>query len=177
MIKLFDPEVSAPYDLVMTPVTTTAPPPTPSRTESPAAIAAAFYEAYLADDVANAAGFLAAGIAYLTMLNRAVTTLAALVGRQQMALEARLFTAANIVLLMLPFVAALGYIVLRAVSEESGLLDELRKLVERVSLLGAMVVLLPVSLTLALVWAAKDTLVQELVSRGDRSAREPVISR
>ncbi len=121
----------------------------------------------------NAAAFVAACIAYLTMLNRTVTTLAALVGRQQMALEARLFTAANIVLLLLPFVVALGYIVLRAVTQESSLLDEFRKLLERVSLLGAIVVLLPVSLTLALVWAAKDTLVQELVSRGGRSAREP----
>ncbi len=113
----------------------------------------------------NAAAFVATGIVYLMMLNRTITTLAAFVGRKQMALEARLFTAANIVLLFLPFAAALAYIVLMAVLRQTSLLEEFRQLLQRISLLVAIVVLLPVSLTLALVWAAKDTLVQELVSR------------
>ena len=100
-----------------------------------------------------------------------ITALAQLIGRREMALEARLFTAANIALLLLPFIAALGYVAIMTGLHESSLIDEFRRLLQRVSLLVALVVLLPVSLTLALVWAAKDTLVQELAHRDDPASR------
>lgn len=118
----------------------------------------------------NAVGFVATGIALLMMVNRTVTALAAVVGRPQLALESRLFTAANIALLLLPFLAALSYLTVMVVARQTSPLDEFRHLLQRVSLLVGMIVLLPVALTLALVWAAKDSLLEELLSRDQRPA-------
>ena len=120
----------------------------------------------------NAALFLATGVAFMTLLNRAVTALAGLVGREEMALESRVFAVINIGLTALPFVAALTYVVWMAVTHQTNPLDEFRFLLQRVSLLVPIVLLLPLSLTLSLGWAAKDVLVRQLTTLPARPAGE-----
>ena len=110
----------------------------------------------------NALVFVGVGICYLILLSRTVAALALGLGNDELALESRLFNASNIGLLLLPFLGALGYVAVMAVRRESDLLDEFNLLLSQLNTLTALVFLLPLSLTLAVVWAAKDMALRRL---------------
>ena len=110
----------------------------------------------------NALACVAVGIVYLIMLSRAVGALAAVLGSNELATESRLFSMSNIGLLLLPFLLALIYLGFMTIQHRSSLLVEFSLLLSRVSLLVAMIFMLPLSLTLSVVWAAKDIALRRL---------------
>ena len=104
----------------------------------------------------NALAFIMVGIIYLIMLGRAVATLAAVLGHDSLAVESRLFNIGNIGILLLPCLLAVVYLGVLAIRHDTNLLIEFSVLLSRINLIAAVIFLLPLSLTLSLVWAAKD---------------------
>ena len=116
----------------------------------------------------NALGFIACAIGYLIALSRTVSTLAHGLGRDDLAREARWFGGVTVTLLLLPFIAALLYMAFMAAeNRENGLL-QFHDLLGQVTIPVMLVLLLPLSLTLVLVWAAKDAVLRRL-AECDRS--------
>ncbi len=110
----------------------------------------------------NALAFVVAVIVYLIILSRTVAALAAGLGSDELAMESRLFNVGNVGLLLLPCLLALIYLAVMTVQHGTNLLVEFSILLSRLSLLVAMVFLLPLSLTLSVVWAAKDIALRRL---------------
>jgi hypothetical protein len=111
---------------------------------------------------ANALAFVVVGIVYLIMLSRTVAALAAGLGRNELAMESRLFNVGSVGLLLLPFLGALGYMGVMAVRKQTNLLVEFNLVLSHLNVVTALILLLPLSLTLSVVWAAKDLALQRL---------------
>ena len=117
----------------------------------------------------NALAFVAVGIWYLIILSRTVAVLAVSLGHSEFTLESRLFNASNVGLLLLPFLGALTYVGVMAVRRHSDLLVEFNILLGQLNVVTALIFLLPLSLTLAMVWAAKDIALRRLAETGAAS--------
>jgi hypothetical protein len=116
--------------------------------------------------MANAAAFGVVLIGYTIAVNRAVTALARVLGRRQLALESQVFSATNIGLLFLPVVMAVLYVFTTSLVKQTNPLTELLYLLGLLgggaNLLLVLVLLLPFSLTLALIWTMKDAVLRRL---------------
>jgi hypothetical protein len=128
----------------------------------------------------NVLAFIGTWIVYVVQFNRAVSALGAAFGRRDMAIEARLFNASNVALLLVPFVSALIYIVTMSIAREHSLAFELQLVLRNSNLLLVILLLLPFSLTLSLAWGAKDAVLRRLAAfdllvarTADRSGSEP----
>jgi hypothetical protein len=110
----------------------------------------------------NVLAFAATGIAYVIAFNRAVAVLAAVLGREDMVLESRVFGSGNVGLLLLPFAGIIVYILVMAIFQKSNPLAEFRFLIGRANLLIIILLLLPFSLTLSLAWSCKDAVLRQL---------------
>jgi hypothetical protein len=110
----------------------------------------------------NVLAFAATGIAYVIVFNRAVAALAAVLGRQDMVFESRVFGSGNVGLLLLPFAGIIVYILAMAIFQKSDPLAEFRFLLGRANLLIIILLLLPFSLTLSLAWSCKDAVLRQL---------------
>jgi hypothetical protein len=110
----------------------------------------------------NVLAFAATGIAYLIAFNRVVAVLAAVLGREDMVFESRVFGSGNVGLLLLPFAGVVVYILAMAVLEKTNPLAEFRFLLGRANLLIIILLLLPFSLTLSLAWSCKDAVLRQL---------------
>jgi hypothetical protein len=119
----------------------------------------------------NALAFAATGIFYVTTFNHAVASLATALGRHDIHREARVLSASNAALLILPFAGLIAYLTYMVILHKSSPLIELQLLFDRANLLIIIVLLLPFSLTLSLAWSCKDT-VLHLLAAVD-GAREP----
>lgn len=110
--------------------------------------------------------------AFLVALNFVVPPLAQVLSRQQLALEAQVFAATNIGLIMLPLIGTIGYVTAVALSQWpkstpdplTVVQDLMATLMFRLNLVVLAAVLLPFSLTLALLWAAKDSALRALTN-------------
>jgi len=112
----------------------------------------------------NALGFLACGIAYLISLSGAVGALTRRLGRTDLARESRWFGAVSVTLLLAPAVAALGYVGVMAVRHDENPLLQFQELLGWITGPVMLVLLLPLSLTLGMVWAAKDATLRRLMA-------------
>jgi hypothetical protein len=110
----------------------------------------------------NVLAFAATGIAYVIAFNRAVAVLSAVLGREDMVFESRVFGSGNVGLLLLPFAGIVIYILAMAVLQKSNPLAEFRDLIGRANLLIIILLLLPFSLTLSLAWSCKDAVLRQL---------------
>jgi hypothetical protein len=118
---------------------------------------------------ANTVGFFLTFAGFLVAINFLVPPLAHALSRQQLALEAQVFAATNIGLIMLPLLGTTGYVLVVSVSEKLHPLYVLQNVAAMLMVrsylnllvMGAM--LLPFSLTLALVWTAKDNAIRALM--------------
>ena len=117
----------------------------------------------------NALLFVAVGIVYVAALSRTVYALAGLLGRRQLAQESRLYGIGTLALLVGPFLGAVAYLATRTVTRHSNPLVEFHFLITRLNLLISILVLLPFSLTLSLVWSAKDAALQRLAALAEAS--------
>lgn len=112
--------------------------------------------------LANAAAFVLSVVAYIILLSRVLEAVAWGLCRREMAFESKLLTAADVGLLLVPMLGGLGYVVAMTIADASHPLMEFQVLLLRVHPLVLLVLLLPLSLTLSLVWAAKDAALQQL---------------
>jgi len=119
----------------------------------------------------NAGAFVAVGMAYVIRLNRTVALVTAALGRGDLAQEARWFGVTGLLLLGLPFAGSLLYMGVMAIRRDTNLIFEFGTLLGRVSLPIMLVLLLPLSLTLGLVWAAKDATLRKLAEIDARGPR------
>jgi cellulose synthase/poly-beta-1,6-N-acetylglucosamine synthase-like glycosyltransferase len=127
-------------------------------------------ESYL---LANALAFLATGIVYILQFSRAVAALAVALGRKELLIESRLFSAGTVGFLLLPFFSALLYCVTRVIARGSDLATEFQMLLSRSNMLLVILLLLPFSLTLSLAWAAKDAALRQLAGPDSGKKAEP----
>lgn len=111
--------------------------------------------------------FLLALIGVVVALNFVVLSLAPVLSRQTLVLEARVFAGANIALILLPILCTAGYIALVSVARPAHPLHVSHEVVSRFMLHSNLWVvtamLLPLSLTLAMVWAAKDSALRVMI--------------
>ncbi|NQU11238.1 hypothetical protein HQ590_10635 [bacterium] len=112
----------------------------------------------------NALGFVACGLLLLILLNLVIAALAQTLGRANLALESRWFAAVNVVLLVLPLVATAAYVMAMAARRQTNVLLEFQALLGRLNVFVLVALLLPLSLTLSLVWAAKDLALRDLAA-------------
>ena len=112
--------------------------------------------------LANALAFLGAGVVYTVLLNRVTSALAPVLGRHDLAVESKWYGAGSIGLLLLPLVGVLVYAVGTAAVNHTSAVFEIHELLDRTNIVVAGVLLLPFSLTLSLVWAAKDAMLEQL---------------
>jgi hypothetical protein len=111
---------------------------------------------------ANALGFVGCGIGYLISLSSTLAALNHGLGRPDLAREARWFGGVTMTLMLGPFVAALGYVSVMAIRYGENPLLEFQEVLSRISGPVMLVLLLPLSLTLGMVWAAKDATLRRL---------------
>lgn len=116
----------------------------------------------------NACAFVLTGIAYFVMLSRTVAVLAAGLGSSELSRESHLFNVINLILLVLPFIGTFVYVAVQSVLHGTNLLVEFNILLSDVNLVVALVFLLPLSLTLSMVWAAKDVALRRLAEIDER---------
>jgi hypothetical protein len=111
---------------------------------------------------ANALGFVACGIGYLIVLSGTMAALGRGLGRSDLARESRWFGGATVTFLLLPFLASLVYMVVMAVRNSENVLLQFHDLLGQLTVPVMLILLLPLSLTLGLVWAAKDATLRRL---------------
>ena len=114
--------------------------------------------------LANALAFLGSSIIYMILLSRAVAALATVLGRRELLLESRLFSASNVGFLLVPFAGTLIYVGIMSKLRQSDVLFEFQYLLARSNLIVVILLLLPFSLTLSLAWVAKDATLKELAA-------------
>jgi len=112
--------------------------------------------------LANVFAFAGAGILYIITFNWSIAALAGTLGRNDIALESRVFGTVNIGVLLLPFAGVVAYRVAIAVLRRGNLLSEMRFVLSRANLVVIVVLLLPFSLTLSLAWSCKDAVLRQL---------------
>lgn len=116
--------------------------------------------------LANAAGFVGAGIAFLIALSRAISAMASATGERDLVVESKLFSAGNVALLLVPFVCVAVFVLRMVVTYEADPLQVLRFLAVKAGVWVTTVMLLPFALTASLVWVAKDAVVRRLMRIG-----------
>jgi hypothetical protein len=124
---------------------------------------------------ANAIAYFLMFATFLVALNFVAPPLAQVLNRQQLAIEAQVFAATNIGLIMLPLIGTIGYVVVvslsqwpRATPDPLTVVQDLMSiLMFRLNLAVLAAVLLPFSLTLALLWAAKDSALRALTNQSE----------
>jgi len=109
--------------------------------------------------LANALAFLGAGVVYTVLLNCSVNALAAAIGRRDLAVESKWYNAGSVAFLLLPLIGALVYAFGAAAAKHTGVISEIIWLADQTNIVVVGILLLPFSLTLSLVWAAKDVLL------------------
>jgi hypothetical protein len=119
----------------------------------------------------NALAFLATGICYVIAFNHAMAALGTALGRPDMTFESRVFSASNVVLLLLPFACVIVYLTAMIVLRHGNAFAELQSLLDRANLLMVIVLLLPFSLTLSLAWGCKDAVLRQL-GASDRQGQQ-----
>ncbi|HUJ11805.1 MAG TPA: hypothetical protein VL171_17480 [Verrucomicrobiae bacterium] len=112
----------------------------------------------------NALAFWATGILFMIVLTRAMAALSIALGRPDMALESRVLGTSNVVFLLLPFACVSAYLIVMMFVRHSSLFGELQSLLDRVNLLFVLILLLPFSLTLSLIWGCKDAVLRQLAT-------------
>jgi MFS family permease len=117
--------------------------------------------------MANALGFVMAGILYLILLSRTVAVMGLAVGGASLVQESRVYGASSITLLLLPFLAFLLYVSVIVMREDRDVFGVLQFVFDHLNLLVPILVLLPFSLTMSLVWSAKDTALRWLCDADD----------
>ena len=106
--------------------------------------------------------FLGAGVAYTVLLNCSVSALAPAIGRHDLAVESKWYSAGSVAFLLLSLIGAFVYAFWAATAKHTGLISEIIWLANQTNIVVVGVLLLPFSLTLSLVWAAKDALLELL---------------
>ena len=112
--------------------------------------------------LANALAFLGAGVVYTVLLNRVVSVLAPALGRRDLAVESKWYGAGSIGFLLLPLIGVLVYAFVVAAVKHTSVVPEIIRLADRANIVLVGVLLLPFSLTLSLIWAAKDAVLEQL---------------
>lgn len=121
----------------------------------------------------NTFAFLGVGILFVIALNRAIAALAGVIENRDLGVEAKLFGAGNLVFSLLPFVTLMGYACVVALRNQVSALDVLQVLAIRANLVVILVMLLPFSLSLSLVWIAKDAALRRLISADAELVQAP----
>jgi hypothetical protein len=117
---------------------------------------------YVEHLLANALAFLGAGVVYTVQLNRVVSVLAPALGRRDLAVESKWYGAGSIVFLLLPLIGVLVYAFGSAAGNDTSAVFEILWLLDRSNIVLVGALLLPFSLTLSLIWAAKDAMLKQL---------------
>ena len=112
--------------------------------------------------LANALAFLGAGVAYTVLLKCGVSALAPALGRRDLAVESKWYSAGSVAFLLLPLIGAFVYAFWAATAKHTGLISEIIWLANQTNIVVVGILLLPFSLTLSLVWAAKDAMLKQL---------------
>jgi hypothetical protein len=103
------------------------------------------------------------GLLFLFALNPLLWRLAAMLPDETLRLETKLFTAINRYLIALTFALLLTYFVLMRAEQLPSILIQLQAVLEKTGLLLALfLVLLPVAMTMALIWKAKETIFNSI---------------
>jgi hypothetical protein len=114
------------------------------------------------------------GLLFLLNLNRVLQRLTAMLPDESLRQETKLFTTMNIYLLLLTLVLVVAYFVLAQIHSLPRVLILALSLVNEGSVwLLILLVLLPVAMTMALLWKIKEVIL-ESVFTGDRAPGEPV---
>jgi len=112
--------------------------------------------------LANALAFLGAGVVYTVLLNRVVSALAPALGRRDLVVESKWYGAGSIGFLLLPLVGVLVYAFGEAAIHNTSAVFEILWLLDRTNIVLVGLLLLPFSLTLSLIWEAKDAMLEQL---------------
>jgi hypothetical protein len=100
------------------------------------------------------------GLAFLFVLNPVLWRLAAMLPDETLRQETRLFTTVNRVVILSTLVVVIGYVwLLRQPSLPPGLLNAFTVLDRVVLWLGLFLLLLPVAMTMALIWKIKEVIL------------------
>ena len=110
----------------------------------------------------NALGFVVAGICYFIMLSRTVSAFAIGLGSNELARETHVFNAVNFALAGASVPRRIDLISAMSFHHGTNLIIEFNILLSQVNLLTGLIFLLPFSLTLSMVWAAKDVALRRL---------------
>lgn len=110
----------------------------------------------------NAAGFVLCGMCYLITLGQALRRVGEALGRHELAREARWFGHSVVVFLVLPFVTGLVYVSVQAWRMKENPLLQFQDMMGWLSTPVLLVLLLPLSLMLGLLWATKDATLTRL---------------
>ena len=112
--------------------------------------------------MANVWVLIACGIALLAQVNRLVRTLGAALGDPALAAEAELFRAVVWIVLGLPTVAAFAYVLTASFRSGAAVTLQFEDALLATPAWGLALLLVPLSITLALVWRAKDLTLAHL---------------
>lgn len=113
---------------------------------------------------ANALAFVGAGIGFIVLLNRAIAAMAAAFDHHELAVESKIYGAGNIAFLLLPFFGVGAFVLTAVITKGASPVDALQFLLVRTTLFPFIIVLLPFSLSLSLVWVAKDATLRRLAA-------------
>jgi ABC-type Na+ efflux pump permease subunit len=110
----------------------------------------------------NVLAFVIVGILFLIVVTAAIGAFAHSCDDQSLLSESRLFFGGLVVLLGAPFAAMLVYVAAMTMRFRSDLADELLRVAARAQKPAMVLMLLGVSMTLSLVWLAKNRVMREL---------------
>lgn len=112
--------------------------------------------------MANVWLLVACGVALLAQVNRVVRTLGACLGDPALAAEAELFRAVVWIVLGLPTLAAIAFVITASVRTQQPVTTQFETALLATPSWGLALLLVPLSITLALVWRAKDLTLAHL---------------
>lgn len=109
----------------------------------------------------NVGALAAAAIMSLYLTNMIVADFFKRMSLKGECLEARIYAGAILVFMALPLLGAIGFSILAALRYQTVFLDELIEMVNRIPLWIYVVITIPYSLTLAVLWRARDRSYQQ----------------
>lgn len=105
-------------------------------------------------------------LVFLFNLNLVVARLGAMLPDETLRQETRQFTAFNRWMLATLLMLAVGFVLVRNVSTMPGFIYEILVMVDRISVwLLMLLILLPLSMTMALIWKTKEVILESLFNR------------